>query len=182
MNVRLTVGIVIVFLLLGVYVYFGVLRKPANKVEIPPLLYHVEVEKINGVDIRSGDGALYFRKDKDGQWHFDTPEGTPVDSNRWSGIPYLLGGPAISRVITENPDNLGQYGLDPPQSQVIVWTEDGQFVDIVIGSMSPNFRNFYVQKGDLPTVYLIDYTWVDSLTRLLREPPYVTPSPEPTPE
>jgi hypothetical protein len=100
---------------------------------------------------------------------------------RWGGgIPLLLSGPGVERVIAENAteEKLAEFGLTQPQMEITLTLEDGDILNIRVGDRTPDGTTFYVQVPDSNDVALVDYTWPEVLARLVKEPPYVPSSEE----
>ena len=102
-----------------------------------------------------------------------------MDVERWGGgIPLLLSGPGTDRVISENAteEQLAEFGLAQPQMEITLTLEDGDTLIIRIGDRTPSGDTFYVQVPNSNDVCLVDYTWYEVLKRLVKEPPYASPS------
>ena len=64
--------------------------------------------------------APFVRDDVRGQWVFDDEQRTTVQQDRWGGIPLLLAGPRVQRVLAVDDADLGRYGLDEPTTTIHV--------------------------------------------------------------
>ncbi len=114
-------------------------------------------------------------KREDKFWYFDTPEGPRVRQERWGGgIPLILSGPTASRIIAKGAsrEQLQSYGLVNPHMKIGLTTEDGESIDIEVGSTTPTGQNYYVRLADSKDVYAVDYSWHDVLERLVIDPPF----------
>jgi hypothetical protein len=112
-------------------------------------------------------------------WYFDDAQRSPVNSIRWGGgIPLILSGPGADRVIAEDAteEKLAEFGLTQPQMELVLTLTDGHIMEIKVGDKAPDGNNYYVQAPNTNDVALVDYSWYDVLERLVKEPPYVTPS------
>lgn len=111
-------------------------------------------------------------------WYFDDPQKSAINVERWGGgIPLLLSGPGVDRVISENTaeEKLTEYGLTQPQMKITLTLEDGKVLVIKVGDSAPDGHAYYVQVPDSNAVALVDYTWYDVLKRLVIDPPYAPP-------
>ena len=63
------------------------------------------------------------------------------------------------------------YGLDLPQLEIVVSMGNLGRFRVLVGDRTPDEMNFYVKLGDYGPVYLVDYTWVEVLERLVTDPP-----------
>ena len=172
--------VVILAVLAGVFYYFN---RPVPAPEKKPQLYVwlIEMEDITHIKIilPREDLSQSFAKAPDRSWRFDDPEQTPVDMKRWGGgIPLLLSGPGLNRVITENApaEKLVEFGLTRPRMEVILTLNNGEIINITVGDSTPDGSNFYVQVPDSNAVATVDISWYQVIERLVKEPPYVPAS------
>ena len=193
MNFRTTIGLVIV---LGLVIAVGV-AYTASRSSDPsePLgvqrewFYQVEEDDIFEVVVLHLGQRSSFVTDSEGAWHFDSPDGLPVNQARWGGVTTLLSGPLYNRVITEAATDLGLYGLNPPPTSITVGLEAAGAVEIRLGDKTPDGENHYVQylppsalEGQAArpeAVYLVDSRWGDVLIRLTTDRPFITATPGP---
>ena len=165
---------------LGVYFYIANRPQPGPPPEPQLYVWLIEMDEIQHIEIRlpREDMSQAFIKEEDRSWSFDDPQRTPVDMKRWGGgIPLLLSGPGIERVIAENAteEQLTEFGLTQPQMKITLTLEDGDILDIRVGDRTPDGAAFYVQVPDSNDVCTVDYTWYEVLERLVKEPPYAPP-------
>ena len=62
-------------------------------------------------------------------WFFDDPQQSDVDMARWGGgIPLLLSGPSVARIIAENAteEQMARFGLTEPSIKITLTLEDGK--------------------------------------------------------
>jgi len=183
---RLKSILILLVILLGLGMYFIFFNKtePPPQVEPRVFLWDIEMYEIQHVEIRlpREDKSEAFIKIPEGNkfpWHFDDAEKTKVDVVRWGGgIPLLLSGPGAERVIARNAteEKLAEFGLAQPQMEIILTLEDGDILNIIVGDRTPDGDTFYVQAPNSNDVCLVDYTWYEVLERLVKEPPYASPS------
>lgn len=173
-SILILVGILIA---LGGYFYFSSQPEPPPPEERQLYVWLIEQEEIEHIEIalpRDGESQAFLKKE-DRLWYFDEP-GTPqVDMQRWGGgIPLLLSGPGVDRVIAEDAteEKLAEFGLAQPLMMITLTLEDEDILYIKVGDSTPDGLNYYVQIPDSNAVALVDYTWYDVLSRLVKEPPY----------
>lgn len=177
MRLRNILILVVILIALGGYFYFSSRPEPPPPQEKQLFVWLVEQEAIEHIVIalpRDG-GSQAFLKKEDRLWYFDEP-GTPqVDMQRWGGgIPLLLSGPAVDRVIDEDAteEKLAEFGLAQPRMAITLTMENEDILYIKVGDSTPDGINYYIQVPDSNAVALVDYTWFDVLSRLVNEPPY----------
>ena len=184
MRIRSILILLIILLALGGYFYFSNTPQPPPKSEPRVFLWNIEMGEIQHIEIRlprEGKSEAFINipeKDKF-PWHFDDPQKSKVDVARWGGgIPLLLSGPGIERVIAKNAteEELAEFGLTQPQMELALTLEDGDILNIIVGDRTPDGDAFYVQGPHSNDVALVDYTWYGVLERLVKDPPYAPSS------
>ncbi len=184
MRFRSILILLVILLALGGYFYFSKTPELPPKVEPKVFVWLIEVDEIQHIEIRlpREDKSEAFVKISEGDrfpWYFDDPQRSEVDMVRWGGgIPLLLSGPGAERIIARNAteEKLAEFGLTQPQMEIILTLEDGDILNITVGDRTPDGNTFYVRARNSNDVCLVDYAWYEVLERLVREPPYVSPS------
>ena len=178
MSVRVTIVLIVLLVLVGGLVAVTqVLRSEEDAPKRSDRLYRISSSEIADVTISRGDDTITFIHGED-EWLIQDPEGgenTPVDVDRWGGIPSLLGGPAVSTNLSESEEDLGSrasYGIDPPRSRINLTTNIGQRIEVNIGDLTPTEDGYYTNVTGSELLYIVHSSWVDVITRLLTEPPY----------
>ncbi|MFC2072573.1 DUF4340 domain-containing protein [Chloroflexota bacterium] len=183
MRLRNVLILLAILLALGGYFYFSNAPQPVSKPEPKLYAWLIEIEDIKQIEIRlpHEDKSEAFIKVTEGDkfpWYFNDPQRSEVDVERWGGgIPLLLSGPGVDRVIARNAteEKLTEFGLTQPQMEIALTLEDGNIMNIKVGDKAPDGHAFYVQAPDSNDVALVDYTWYEVLERLVKEPPYAPP-------
>lgn len=181
-------SILVLFVILiglgGYFYFFNTSEPPPEKEEPRVYVWSIEMDEIKHIEIRlpREDKSEAFIRIPEGDkfpWHFDDPQLSSVDISRWGGgIPLLLSGPGAERIIAEDAteEKLAEFGLTQPQMEIILTLNDGNILNIDVGDKAPDGINFYVKAPSSNDVCLVDYTWYEVLERLVKEPPYVSPS------
>jgi len=165
-------------------------NKPVAETKNPTVyIWDIQDSDINRVqiDLPRVNKSQSYVKIPDGDqfpWHFDDAQQTPVDSERWGGgIPLILSGPSANRVIAQaaTQEQLAEYGLLEPSMVITLGLADESTMVIEVGNNTPNGENFYVRAPNTDGVAIVDYTWYYVISRLVTEPPYITPTATPTP-
>jgi len=172
MNYRTSFILLVLVIVIGGYVLM--FRPRTEREPTPPWLYNISLFDIASISLTFLGEREAFVQTESG-WAFEHT-GEPVDIERWGGIPLLLAGPQIERVVKEQIDNPGDFGLDPPQAEIIVTIKGGQKVTTVLGDKTPDGVSHYAQIVGFPQLILISSTWGDVLKRLVTEPPIVIPT------
>ena len=172
-----------ILLALGGYFYFYSRPEPAPKPEPQVFVWMIDMEEIQHIEIelpREGKSQAFIKVIEEYKfpWYFDDPQRSNMNVERWGGgIPLLLSGPGVDRVISENTteEKLAEFGLSQPLMKITLTLEDGDILNIKVGDKTPDGHAFYVQAPDSNDVALVDYTWYEVLERLVMEPPYAPP-------
>ncbi len=133
------------------------------------------------ISLPQQDMSESFVKHEDKYWYFDNPPGPKVDMKRWGGgIPLLLSGPGLNRIIEKyaTEERLAAFGFTQPQMEIVLTLENEDIIDIEVGDSTPDGGAYYIRLADLTGVATVDYTWYDVLERLVLEPPYPPPEEE----
>ncbi len=179
--------LVLLVILIGLGVYFFVF----NTTELPPekdepriFLWNVRMDEIGHIEVSlpredRSEAFIKISRENTFPWYFDDPQRSEVDSARWGGgIPLLLSGPGVDRVISRDTteEKLTEFGLIEPLMELTITMENGDVINIKVGDKTPDDINYYVQAPGSNDVALVDYTWYEVLERLVKEPPYAPPS------
>ena len=178
MNFRITFVLAVLAVVVGGYVVFFELQKTTERATQPLWFYNVHDDDIQRISVtHDGETQAFIKGSGEAYlWLFDDGTGTEVDLNRWGGIPLLVTGPRSRRVLEEQIDNPIAYGLEPPQTVIEVSLNDGRELSVQIGDETPDGSGSYAQLAGFPTLFLIDASWGEVLSRLVTEPP-VPPEP-----
>ena len=129
----------------------------------PPVgrLYRIDPRDILLVQFfRGEESTRYVIEDGTGRWFLDGEDPQLVDPGPWAESLETLLSPRMDQIIAHNIDDPKLYGLDPPNTVVVIprlgglstieWhigdlTPDGQFryVDVVVGSLVSEDTNLY---------------------------------------
>ena len=176
MRLRNILFLLVILFVLGGYFYFSNIPVLEER-EPQTFIWLIELEEIQRVEIRlpGEDMSQAFVRAEDRSWHFDDPQKSKVDMERWGGgIPLLLSGPEAKRVIARNAtqEKLTEFGLTQPQMDIILTLEDEDILNITLGNRTPDGNAFYVKAPGSNDVALVDYLWYEVIERLVKQPPY----------
>ena len=133
---------------------------------------------VKAVSVRHQGKGQLGALDRDGVWRFFSPEGYPVDEERWESALDLLTDVRF-RYETEGPPvSLELYGLDDPVALVSVYFESHPPAWVRLGGQTPDGARQYAQINDDDPVILIDSGWGDTFANLILDPPPIAASAE----
>ena len=187
MNLRVTIGFLVVAVLLGVAVYgldkFNIGPTPsANSTATAAAGQSLQVfsfddSKVNAFEMRQGDKMVRIEKKEDIWTIADTGE----SANRTSFNSLIVRMSQLrSTRRVDNPGDLSQYGLDNPKDTAIAELNDGTRYGLQTGNKTPVATGTYAKALEGGEVFVIQDQFVSDLERLLndpKEPPTPTPRP-----
>ncbi len=172
MNVRFSIFLVVLFLLIaGSVTVTRILTIPEPQ-EKQPLLWKVNFEEIVHISVIHEDETVsYALKDED-QWVIEDGNDTPVYLDKWGGTTVLLSGPRASRVISESITDPASYGLEKPNTVIQVRERGGQLFEVHLGTKTPDGQNQYSRLVGTKSLFTVASLWGDVIVKLVTEPPY----------
>lgn len=173
MSFRITFVLAILALVVGGYVALFELQKTTESEPKPLWFYNVRDDDIKRISVTYQGETLAFTKQsgKEFKWHFDDGTSREVDLIRWGGIPLLVTGPRSKRVLDDTVSDLAPYGLKTPETIIEVTLNNGRIIKVLVGNKAPDGKGSYAQLSGFSTLFLIDPSWAEVLSRLVLEPP-----------
>ena len=145
-------------LLLPIYRYFDL---PADKRAAAKVEEQQEsLLKLNGIDsitVKRGSETLRYEKTADGKlYQLVEPQGKFVPQDLMQALASLLISAKQVEVVAENTNDLAQFGLDHPRSEMTIGaTGTGQPIRIFFGAENPTHTAIYAQIEGIPKVFLL---------------------------
>jgi hypothetical protein len=184
MNRNVTIGLVIIFGLLLLYVLLVQMPQDQAKANLTPtaapsrVVWQVQTEQIAGVRIvdHAQNHSVALVKDAAGTWAITEPTPQAADSAQIPTVLYRFTGLAIGAEIT-SATNLAPYGVLSPTYSIDLTTTDGRHLKADVGGVSPTGVAYYVMRPGEDTVLLVSKGSLDSIFGLIAAPPIVLPTP-----
>jgi hypothetical protein len=172
MNVRLSILLVVVLILIGgsVAITYGLRDKEPT--EKDPWLFKVGFEDIMGIQVAHAGEQIEFATEDGEKWVIKDGEDTPVFRERWSGIPFLLSGPRCDRAVSETIEDPAAYGLDDPQTIVQLTIKGNQTLVFHLGNPTPDGSAWYARLENDDRLCSLAAVWGEVVSGLAVEPPY----------
>jgi len=144
-------------LLLPVYLYFD---RPADKIAAAKAQGQEEsLLKLNGIDsvaVKRGSESLRYEKTADGSlYKLVEPQGKFVPQDLMQALASLLISAKQVEVVADNTNDLAQFGLDHPRSEMTIGASGGPPVHIFFGGENPTHTAIYAQIEGIPKVFLL---------------------------
>ena len=173
MNLKLS--ILLVAVLLSVGGVFLALRNGTGPVAEPRLwFYQMHVDSLSSVSVtHQGQTVEYRKKPGTFDWYIQGPGGTLVFQGLWGGKPLLLSGPKVSRVISDNLDDPANFGLEPPQTRVIITDKSGNVIEFHLGDATPDTQDQYARLVGDDGLFTLPRNWGKVVNLLATDPPFL---------
>jgi hypothetical protein len=144
-------------LLLPIYWYFD---QPADQRAANVEEQQESLLKLNGIDsitVKRGSETLRYQKTADGKlYQLVEPQGKFVPQDLMQALVSLLVNAKQVEVVAENTNDLAQFGLDHPRSEMTIdATGTGQPIRIFFGAENPTRTAIYAQIEGIPKVFLL---------------------------
>jgi hypothetical protein len=139
---------------LGAYLYFVESKRDPADADKKAKVFTVEADKIDELVVKSESGDRTTLKKTGTEWQIVEPVATPSDGAAVSGLTSNLSTLELQRVIDENPQDLGEYGLKEPRLEV-TFKSGGKEQRLLVGRKTPAATDLYAKLGDSPRVFLI---------------------------
>ena len=175
MNVRLSILLVIVLILVGGSVGITQALRTKEPREQEPWLFKVNVGDIRQISVTHNEDHMDYNYEGT-QWVIKDGNDTPVFTDRWAGTTLLLSGPRSSRALDIEIYDAAEYGLDSPQTKVQIVDKSGFPLRFELGDPTPDGDNWYARLEGSASLFTVASAWGEVISRLATEPPY-PPSP-----
>lgn len=183
MKLRGTLILLALLALLGGYVYFFEVKKPATpekKATTTVTVLDLPYSDVVGVEVRSEDGEAKLARQPEAGWKVMKPKEKEADQDRVERVIKGLSPLRATRALTEAMD-LKAFGLSEPKTSITVTLRDGSEEVLLIGDKNPAGTAYYVQRKGDEAIYLVYTSVIDGFKRMVTNPPFKpTPTPSPT--
>jgi hypothetical protein len=196
MNLRVTVGFLVVALILGALVVgldkFNIGPTAAananatatTTASLQPQVFQFDDQKVTSFELHQADKVVRVEKQSDNTWKV-AGTGDPANRSSFTSLIVRMSQLKATRGLDSPGTDLSQYGLDPPKESAVAQLDDGTQYELVLGSKTPSQTGTYAKKADAADIYVVADQLSTDLERLVtnpKEPPTPTPvPPSPTP-
>lgn len=190
MNRNLTIGLVIVFVALLLYVLL--VQRPtqeaqANATPTPStsaatagvLWEGVTADQILSVSVTGPDGTMTFgRASASEAWAITAPEAQVADQLQAAQNAATVANLRYSNIITTVTD-LAPFGVLSPMYQIEVKLADGTSKTLRVGDKTPLNTGYYAVRGMDTNALVVDTGSVEMIAGWVQNPPVFVPTPTP---
>jgi hypothetical protein len=146
------------FILLPTYYWIQPTTKPAAALEQEKEESLLKLDGgINAITLESGTESLRFQKTGDGKlYQLIAPQGKFIPQDLMNAMVALLVNAKSVEVVSENSNDLSQFGLDHPKSVLTVEAPGKpQPIKLAFGNENPTHTAIYAQIEGVPKVFLL---------------------------
>ena len=104
---------------------------------------------------RKGAEPTVVKRGKDGRWEITAPKPLPADQIVVSGVLGALAPLSSDKLVEEKTDNLANFGLAQPSTEITVVKKDGKTINILLGDETAIGSGTYVKIAAEPRIYTI---------------------------
>ncbi len=154
MKIRSTLALLLLFAALcGAYWGMQHMRaRRAGDAAQARRLFQFSPAEVTALGVKRIDGPMArARRQPDGAWQMTEPDPTIRPLNPlWDRVAANLAGFSNERTVAERPQDLKQYGLEPPALTVTAEAAGSEPVTLVFGDIEPTQRHRYARLNDGP--------------------------------
>jgi Domain of unknown function (DUF4340) len=162
MRFKGTALLLLLFIGLGGYVYFGEYRGKEDRqkqADAKKKAINVDAANITEISLVFPDRTISGVKKGEKQWEITNPPGMEADNDEWELLASNV--PRVEReeTVTPNATDLGQFGLTSPTVKVSAKTKDGKTTELLFGGENPRKIYNYAKFADSSEVFLTPSSW-----------------------
>lgn len=167
MRFRSTLILALLFLGLGVYVYFVEFEKAAKEGEKQTLL-DFAADDVARVTLTYPDREIVVER-KDGAWKLTAPIEAAADETAVTNLVRAVADCEVKKTIDDPPEDLSPYGLEPPKVTVSVKLKDRDLPAIRVGKTTPVGFSTYLQRADEKKLYLTTSAFQSGMDKQVKD-------------
>jgi hypothetical protein len=146
---------ILIAILLPYYYYFDrpEVKVAALKADQESLL---KLSSIDSITVIRGDKTVQYQATPDGKhWELVQPAGKFVPQDLMQALVALLLNAKSVEVVSTNPNDLAEFGLNQPRGQLIIKSADRKPIDIYFGNENPTGTAIYARIEGIPKIFLL---------------------------
>lgn len=132
------------------------------------VFYSFEVKKLK---LKKEGKEFLLEKDKEDNWNFIQPKKSKADNGKIENFIRKIEGLETKEFI-DPPFEIRQYGLDKPQGEVTIWTEEDNKLrktTLLIGSENKEKKQVFIKDVRLPYVFLVDSPFLEEFPKEIKD-------------
>lgn len=158
--------LLVVALGLGAYIYFVESKRNPSDLEKKDKVFTIDSSKIDSIEVKAASGETTTLKKNGTDWQIVAPDTMDADASAVTTLVSTLESLEVSRVVSDNPSSVKEYGLDPPK-YVVGYKLAGEtaFHKLDVGDKTPTGSDLYARVEGQPKLLLVGAFNGDSLNR-----------------
>lgn len=184
MNARLTIALLVVFVVLGI-VAFVSNRSGTTGVQGTPTpnagVFSFQPANVQTLTIEYTGKSITVQQNASGQWQLVNPKAPYSDSTHIAGVVATLANMQKTRDVPMGSNSPSTFGLDKPYLTATATLKDGSTHVLIAGNKNPGGDSYYAQVKGQPGLFLAATIDIDSMAQLVAQPPIATPTAVTTP-
>ena len=160
--------LLVVALGLGAYIYFVESeRTPSSDVVVAKdKVFTIDDATLEEIEVKAATGEVTALRKVNGLWTIVRPEELKADTSEVGSLISSLETLEIQRVVSDNPPNAGEFGLEPARISVgIKKAGEATPARLQLGRKTPTGSDVYARLEGQPRVFLISGFVEDSLNK-----------------
>jgi hypothetical protein len=156
-GLKSTIALLVVLIGLVAYIFFVDRKKPAaDAPETKAKAFTVDADQIEEIQIKPASGDASRVQKINGAWQLVEPEKADADQGQVTNAATSLASLEVTRVVDDNPSDLGQYGLNPPKADIAFKVKGKSEVQhLLLGDKTATSGDLYAKTPDQKRVFLI---------------------------
>lgn len=110
---------------------------------------------IDSLTVTRENEKVRYERRSDGQYKVVEPDGKFVPQDLMRALADLFEGAKSVEVVSTNPNDLAEFGLDKPKGEVILQAASKKPISIFFGSENPTHTAVYARIEGIPKVFLL---------------------------
>jgi hypothetical protein len=110
---------------------------------------------IDSLTVTRENEKVHYVRRSDGQYKVVEPDGKFVPQDLMKALVDLFADAKSVEVVSTNPNDLAEFGLDKPKGQVVIESPSKQPISIFFGSENPTHTAVYARIEGIPKVFLL---------------------------
>src|SRR5438094_6900479 len=172
MRFKGTTLLLILFVVLGAYVYFTEYRgreERQKQAEAKKKAVQVEQKDIKEIKLINPDRTITGVKTAEKQWQSTSPAGIEADPDEWDQLAANVTRIEREDTVAQNAPDLAPFGLKEPAIKVDAKLADGKTIGVLFGSDNPKKTSGYAKLGNSNDVFLTPSSSKSLFTKTLSD-------------
>src|SRR5215471_5030477 len=158
--------LLVVALGLGAYIYFVESKRTGSDEKKKDKVFTVDTSKIDTIEVHAASGETTTLKKAGSDWQIVAPEAVDADASTVGTLVSTLDSLEVSRVVSDTPSSVKEYGLDPAKSSVAFkLAGETTMHKLNLGDKTPTGSDVYARVEGQPKLLLVAAFNTDSLNR-----------------